>query len=393
MNSKELRGFRAVFLRELKRIVTKPVLLIVVFVLPILTIVFFSTMFKTGVPRDLPIAVYNADNSALSRQLVRMIDATPSVEVKFDVTDKLSGKNLMVKGQTYALVCIPKDFEKDVYKNKSPQVLNYYNNLYLVAGGVVSKDIATAVNTLSVGVNLNVRTKKGESRNQAIASILPVNLDTHVMYNPYTNYMYYLATCFMPLMLQIFLLLITVYVFGIEREHNTADEWYRVSGNNYLKAILGKLTPYTILFLILGFVVNYTLFVHHNISVKGNVFVLVLANVLFVVSYQAMGLIGVSLKPKIAESLSLGAGFGAMAFTFSGLTFHTDAMPTFSRIFSNIFPFSHYFKVFIDQTMKGMPLKNSIIPIGSLLIFILLAMLLNRLLIKGVFLTENEQDD
>lgn len=390
MNKIENTGFRAVFRREVRHIFNTPFYLLVVIVLPIVAMSFFIAMFHTDVPRDLPVAVYDADNSTLSRKLLRMVDATPSVEIRYDVTDKVSGEKLIIEGKAYALICIPKDFEKDIFKNKSPQVLNYYNNIYMIAGGVISKDVATAVNTMSVGVNLNVRTKKGQNTAQALASVLPVRLDTHILYNPFTNYMYYLSTCFLPLMLQIFLLLITVYVFTIERDKNTSQQWYKVSGENYVKAVFGKLAPYTLLFLLLDVAMNYVLFVENNISFKGNVAVFILINILFILSYQALGLIISSI---FSGGISMAAGIGAMAFSFSGLTFHYDAMPTISIVVSRMLPFSYYFKGFIDQSMKGMPLENALVPVAGMISFLLIALMLSGKLIEKIFLTNNNTDE
>ena len=48
---------------------------------PILSFLFFVVLFRSGVPHDMPVAVLDQDNTPLSRQLVRMIDATPSAKV------------------------------------------------------------------------------------------------------------------------------------------------------------------------------------------------------------------------------------------------------------------------------------------------------------------------
>ena len=54
-----------------------------------------SSCFSRGVPRDLPVAIYDQDHTPLSRQLIRMIDATPSAMVAYEVTNLAEGERLL----------------------------------------------------------------------------------------------------------------------------------------------------------------------------------------------------------------------------------------------------------------------------------------------------------
>gem|GEM_PF-6905589 len=47
-------------------------------VLPFIIFGFFAAIFYKGVPRDLPMAYINYDQSQLSENLLRMLDATPT---------------------------------------------------------------------------------------------------------------------------------------------------------------------------------------------------------------------------------------------------------------------------------------------------------------------------
>jgi ABC-2 type transport system permease protein len=80
---------------------------------------------------------------------------------------------------------------------------------------------------------------------------------------------------------------------------------------------------------------------------------------LFVLSYQAMGILFISFRANMRESLSLGMAFSSMAFSFSGLTFPQMGMPESMQLISCLFPYTHYLQLTIDQALKGIPASYS----------------------------------
>lgn len=96
---KAIRDFLAVFRRELKGFPTTNLFRLSVG-LPILSFVIFILLFRTGVPHDIPIAIYDSGNTPLSRQLGRMIDATPSAKVAYHISDFAQGEKMMKEGKS-----------------------------------------------------------------------------------------------------------------------------------------------------------------------------------------------------------------------------------------------------------------------------------------------------
>ena len=71
-------------------------------------------MFSNPVIREIPIALIDEDNSALSREITGVINASPYVEIVETVTNMNEARSLMVSGKTYGVVLIPSDFSKKV---------------------------------------------------------------------------------------------------------------------------------------------------------------------------------------------------------------------------------------------------------------------------------------
>lgn len=109
---KLIRDFIAVLRRELGMFNSYKTFSRLSIGLPILSFVVFILLFRTGVPHDIPIAVYDPGNTPLSRQLSRMIDATPSARVAYHITDLAEGERMMKEGKIDAIVFDSAQFGK-----------------------------------------------------------------------------------------------------------------------------------------------------------------------------------------------------------------------------------------------------------------------------------------
>jgi ABC-2 type transport system permease protein len=112
------KGIIPVFKRELHRMTSRPIYLMMTLIIPSIVIIFFATFLNQGMPKQLPIAVVDFDNSSTSRLIVRTLSSGQVCNVKYKLTSYESAKTKMQIGEIYAFVIIPRDFEKDVYNKK-----------------------------------------------------------------------------------------------------------------------------------------------------------------------------------------------------------------------------------------------------------------------------------
>lgn len=361
--------------RELKRIRRYPSFITLMVILPVVAFTYFGFLFSEGVARDIPIAVVDDDRTSMSRTLIDMFDATPSAQVAYTVQDLGEGEKLMKQGVVSAVTYIPRDFEKNILNNRPTTVVAYVSGVNITANGLVSKDLQTVATTYSSGVEIQLLMKNGLSEAEAYTQMMPVYLDKHVMFNPYINYGYYLLPSFMPMMLMVFTLLLTVFAIGTELRNGTAGEWLETAGGRIWPAVTGKLMPYTIAMLLMGAFMNVVMYKWLGVPMEGSLAIMIIANVLFVLAYQSVGILIISLLANLRLSLSLGGGYSVLAFTFSGLTFPRMAMSTGIKIMSYIFPFTLYTDVFVDQAVRGAPIVYSVQYLGLLSLFVLLPLL------------------
>ena len=370
-----LRNTWAVLQRELVRMTHQPMYLTLMLVLPLLSFAFFALLFNQGVARNIPIAILDEDHTTLSRKVAQMIDDTPTAMVAYDIQDIDEGERLMREGRVMAIVQIPAFFEKCILSNTQTHIENYVSGTNITVNGLLSKDIQTAVTTFSAGIQLQLLTKQGLTERQAMAQLMPVRFDRHVLFNPYINYGYYLAPSFLPMMLLIFVVLTTVFSIGTELKNSTAREWLRTADDSVGAALLGKTLPVTVGMFLLSLAMFVIIFKVVGTPLNGSLWVILTGTLLFIMSYQAISVLIVSLLANLRLSLSIGGGYSVLAFTFSGLTFPIMAMWEPMQWVSRLFPFTYYTDLFVDQMLRGAPVVCSLPDLGWMSLFVVLPLL------------------
>jgi len=109
--------------REFVRFSGNRVYLFIALAGPLLSFFLVMNIFLAGNPSDLPLAVVDLDDSQMSHQVIRMIDATRSVSVSSRPASLHDGNEAMLKGQVYAVLYIPYDFSKSVLKGEALNLL------------------------------------------------------------------------------------------------------------------------------------------------------------------------------------------------------------------------------------------------------------------------------
>lgn len=377
-------GLKKVITREINRMTTRPLYLLITIILPLFSFLIFWLIFKSGVPLNLPVSVCDGDNSRTSRRIIRMLDSTIFLKVTGEVTSVQQGKKLILQGKSNALILLPKNMEKDILKGHSPRVVNFYNNEFLLIGSLVNREISSVIRTVSKGLNISSRQRKSEMAGTAMANTEPVAVKKHVLFNPYLNYFYFLTGTLQPTMLQIFIIVMTIFVFGIELKEGSAGELLKTGRGNLALVIIGKLLPYSLIYILLGLFMNIYLFRIPGFPFRGNLIVLVVATVLFVFAYQAIGMLIISMTANLRLALSVSGFYASTAFAFGGVTFPLMGMPLFAKLWSSILPLTYYIKIFVDQSMKGAPVVVSLPDLCSLLFFVIAGVGLSCLRIGGV---------
>lgn len=215
---------------------------------------------------------------------------------------------------------------------------------------------------------------EGKNYTDAMVRVMPVNIQKHLLFNPFTNYTYFLSSAMLYMMLFLFVLLSSVYTLGNELKRGTGPELLESSGNSVRFAIVGKLAPYTFIFSAFAVFINFLLYKMEGMPLNGGFAAIFAGQLITVITYQLLGLVFIGATINLRLALSLASAYSMMAITFSGLTFPIEGMPLAARIFAALFPFTWWEKLFISQSLRGAPVGEALIYICYILIFILVSL-------------------
>jgi len=356
--------------RETRRIADSWVLVFTTMIAPLTAFLIIIWLFSSGVVRDLPIAVVDMDHTAYSAKVTRLIDATPVCNVMLRLNSIEEAKQMMDRGKIDAIVVLPTDLERKVLNSGSPAIAVYINNSNVVKGGALKSGLFTTLSTISAGVKVQVAIKKGQTPEQAVEKARPVKVNTHLLFNPFGNYSYFLVLGLLPLLAVVFIFLGSVYALGMELKEGTAGELIALAQKNVTVALVGKMLPYTFLFFMDMMIMNIILIKTLGTPVHGSLFIILLSEFLLIISYQLLAILFLKLSANLRLSLSLGSAYTMMALTFSGLTFPSIAMPFIAQLFSLIFPYTFWLQIFMSQTLRGEPVTEVLLPLLAFIPFI-----------------------
>jgi len=357
--------------RETARIADSWVLIFSTLIAPVTAFLIIIWLFSSGVVRDLPIAVVDQDHTAFSSKVTRMVDATQVCKVRWRLNSVDEARHLMEAGKIDAIVVLPGDLEKKLLDNEATPIAVYINNTNVVKGGALKSGLYSTLSTISAGVKVQIAVKKGQTPSQAIEKARPVKVNFHLLFNPFGNYSYFLVLGLLPLLAVVFIFLGSVYALGIEFKEGTAGELISLAENRVGVALIGKMLPYTFLFFMDMMIMNIFLIRTLGTPLKGSLMAILLSELLLIISYQLLAILFLKLTANLRLSLSLGSAYTMMALTFSGLTFPSMAMPLLAKLFSLIFPYTFWLRIFMSQTLRGEPITEVVVSFLAFIPFIL----------------------
>jgi len=382
---RELRpGFWLVFWREFTWLRRRPFLLALTTIVPLSLMALLTMVFSAGLATRLPIAVLDLDSSDLSRSLIRMVDATPDTAVAVRVGELAEGRHMILSGRVDGLLMLPRNLERDVVAGRRPEVVFFYNTQTLTIGNLVLRGVNAAVPTAAAGIRLSLRTAQGQPIEEARAALSPTPVQAHALFNPTLNYVYFLLAALLPSVLQIVIVTTSAYSLGMDVETHYRLRILRWLGRGLWPAMAGKVVPYTILFLMVLGLSDAVLFGILGLPLRGRGWLLLIADVLFILSCQFIGvLLALLLKP-MASAVSIGTLLTSPAFGFMGIGFPRLGMNAFAYGFGAILPGTWYLIARIDQTIRGTPLDLSWKPILVLLAFVVVLAGLTALWLEAI---------
>jgi len=231
----------------------------------------------------------------------------------------------------------------------------------------VASGVNAALPSSAAGIRLSLRTAQGQPLEFARASLQPIPVQINALFNPTLNYVFFLLTALIPSILQVVMVTTASYSIGLDVETRYRLRILRRLGGGLWPAMVGKILPYTILFMLVLGLSDTLLFVVFGLPLRGHSWLLIIAGLLFILSCQLLGgLLALVLKSTVS-AVSIGTLVTAPAFGFMGIGFPRLGMNAFSYGWGALLPGTWYLTARVDQTVRGTPIDLSWKPVLVLL--------------------------
>ena len=370
--AERLSSILEVMRREWGILSTRPIYFFGMILAPFLTAFLLLYMMAGGLPQDMPVAVVDEDGSATSRALVRSLDAFQSSRESLRALSMQEALSAMRRGEVYAIYHIPRGLQAHAGSARQPKIHYYTNGSYLMAGSFTLRDMKMLSELASAKVGLQTGQARGRTEEQIMGAIQPIRVQLEVMSNPWLNYSAYLTTTILPGVLQLMIFLITSYSIGVEIKRRTARSWLAAAGGSMARALVGKLLPHTLIFLLVGWSLQGLLYGWMGYPLQSSWWSMAGAMLALVLSAQSLGAFFVALVPILRMSLSLGSLLGMLSFSISGMSIPVSTMSPAVQALSHIFPLRYYYQIGINQALVGAPWVEAMPLYLGLLAFLLL---------------------
>lgn len=367
---------KVLLLRELHRMTSRRIYIGAAVVLPLFLIGFMATIFGSGQMEHIPVGVVDADNTAASREVVRSVSAVPTFDVCRYYADDASARMAVQRKEIYGYLSIPTDFEADMVRGAGATLNYYYHYALLAVGGEVMSAFEQALLPVRMAPIVVEAVALGATEESIETFLLPMTSDDHALYNPSLNYSVYLALPIFYIMFQILVLLVTLYAVGTERKEGTGDAWLEAAEGNILCAVVGKLLPYTLLFIAEALLANVVFFRFVDIPFAGDMTLFSLLSVLFVVATQSVAVLLYTLLPALSFVVSIVSMVGSLGATLSGLTFPLLAMSPIVQYAALLFPVRHFTVAMQQIVYFDGGFSSCYLSLAVLCLYLLIALLL-----------------
>ncbi|WP_276483827.1 ABC transporter permease [Paraflavitalea pollutisoli] len=356
--------------REWKRILVLPAHCLVLLVIPPLLFFLYAFIYDEQQADHLPVAVWDEDHSAVSRQFTFLLGQVATIQLSRQVSSLGELQDLVLKGEIMGAIHFPQHMERDIKSRHPVNVVVYTNAAAVVPAKLIYKEAAQVIITAGSGVILQKFVKTGMDKGKALALVQPIALVPYTLYNPTYNYQQYLVPGLITVGLQMIMIMVSVLLLNYETTTQSREELWRLSKGSASTIIAGKTLSHLVVAWLNFILVAYVIFPYFQLGLP-------IANGKFFVLYTFLSLacigIGCMLSALFTDTMlatDVALFYTSPAFVFSGFTFPRWAMPWYDQYYANIMPYTHFLDGFFKIYYMDLPLHYARTEMGYLLLFI-----------------------
>jgi ABC-2 type transport system permease protein len=339
----------AIVRKEAREILRDPIYLVLAVVVPLIVTTLLALGFVLDV-KHLPVAFYDQDGSALSRDYMYSFTNSEYFQLTRMVRSSDEADRLIASGQIRAAVIVPPDFSRRLNAGTPATVQ------ILVDGTFPTRALVASGYIAAIDAQFSARFAAARLRRlgRIEAAVVPLVVDGRVWFNPSLETKNSLVPGLMVITLMFYPSLLAALVIAREKERGTIFNLY-CSPVSRWEVVVGKAIPYIgLASCVYVLVLALDLFVF-RVRFIGNPLVLTAAALLYITASIGLGLvISVSCRTQVAAMLVTFLALMTPSIMFSGLMTPISSMDRSAQVISRFIPASYFMTMVRGVFLKGL---------------------------------------
>jgi ABC-2 type transport system permease protein len=339
-------------------------------VLAILTLVPAGLLLLNGYALNLDVqhikmAVFDEEKSAESREFINSFVTSGYFEYVQMLSSSAEATKLLDDAQVKCALIIPSDFSHKLASNDAADV-------QVLVDGMDSNMATTIIGYVQViALQYSQKIVLKDLAKIGRGNYIPIQFEARIWYNPELKSAKFLVPGLIGFILAITAVIATSLSIVKEKERNTMEQ-IDVSPISSVELIIGKMIPYAVISMIAAAIVLVAAYFLFDVTIKGSIFLLFCATLLFVMAALSIGLFVSTVSDSQQVAFQLAALLSMLpTMIFSGFMFPIRSMPWWLQVISNVTPAKFYLIILRSIILKGVGLSAFWPQVVYLLIFLL----------------------
>jgi len=339
----------------------------VVVMQPIMMLILFGVALSNK-PANVPWAVLDRSQTALSRRLVAEISATGYFRPPRPIESYGEARRLLRGNRALAVLVVPTDFRRDVARDR-PRVQLLVDGSDPLSAARVAGYIAQVGAALDVG--------NGRGRDHARP---PIDVRQRFRFNPTLSDRTFFLSAMAGMLLTNLCMSVTALALVGERESGTYEQML-ASPTSSLEIVLGKLVPYVVVCYAILVVSTVAAGIVFGVWPQGSWLALFVITLPFVLASLAIGVFVSVVARTSAQAVFITVFFILPSFVLSGVMFPYQFMPHGVRELGALFPLRWYQIALRRIVERGAGIVDVAVPgLALLALFAVLLTAIRRLM-------------
>lgn len=185
----------------------------------------YNYMYSPDVLRDVPVTVVDESRTPLSRQFLRLLDATPQVRVQGVVEGLPQARERVQKDEAVGIVYLPQDFEEKVGRGEESVFVSYNTSVAFLYFAALKEAFSGAMLALDDDVRPRLLVFLNPDIVPSVTNTRSIGVQGIALYNPSGGYASYLIPAVLMVIIFQTLLMVISMRCGTECEQQMLPLW------------------------------------------------------------------------------------------------------------------------------------------------------------------------